>query len=293
MKSKRDEKLLDRDNIVAKNPEMFLLDVPGDINSASKGQPYKLMIRLTKPTESSSTKPLVIFPGGLAANLTAMAKHQDMLTERGFIVVNFDRYGVGFSDENCNGIPPSARDVAREMEYVMNNALSSSSNTTANATQKWISVGGSMGSTVTQAYMALYPNRLCGFLNLDGFPHGFVQYESAKFLGTNAGIWRQFSQIVWTGFMRFLFTSMSADLLKKMESRSFGPEILALMCRKRFFGNAALEFFTMFSVADLASIFSDCMDRLYAVFIYQYECRSVKEDGKSFVRPRDTCIDVW
>lgn len=255
MKSKRDEKLLDRESILAKNSNMLLLEVPGDINAASMNQPYKLMVRLTKPT-TNSTKPPVIFPGGLAANLTAMAKHQDMLTDRGFIVVNFDRFGVGFSDKNCSGVPPSARDVAREMDYVMRNVpLYDNSEDAKLEVQsvKWISVGGSMGSTVTQAFMALFPDRLCGFLNLDGFPHGFVQYESAKFLGTNAGIWRQFSKIVWTGFMRFLFTSMSADILKKMKTRSFGPEILALMCRKRFFGNAALEFFTMFSVADLAT----------------------------------------
>lgn len=251
MKSKRDEKLLDRESILARNSDMLLLEVPGHINAASKGNPYKLMVRLTKPAESSLAKPPVIFPGGLAANLTAMAKHQDLLTERGFLVVNFDRYGVGFSDENPHGIPPSARDVAREMDFVMNNVLPIDHE--AQESVKWISVGGSMGSTVTQAFMALYPNRLCGFLNLDGFAHGFVQYESAKFLGTNAGIWRRFSQIAWTGFMRCLFSSMSADLLKKMESRSFGPEILALMCRKRFFSNAALEFFTMFSVADLAT----------------------------------------
>ena len=39
---------------------------------------------------------------------------------------------------------------------------------------RWIIVGGSMGSTVAQAFLALYPDRACGFVNLDGMPHGFV-----------------------------------------------------------------------------------------------------------------------
>jgi pimeloyl-ACP methyl ester carboxylesterase len=82
------------------------------------------MIRMTRPHNAPATKlPPVVFPGGLAANLVAMARHQDLLTQKyGFTVVNFDRLGVGFSDpyDRSAKVSPSAYDVARELNYVIN-----------------------------------------------------------------------------------------------------------------------------------------------------------------------------
>jgi len=48
--SKRDEKeALNHDVILQTHPEMFLLDIPGDVNKASGGISYRVMVRLTKP----------------------------------------------------------------------------------------------------------------------------------------------------------------------------------------------------------------------------------------------------
>jgi pimeloyl-ACP methyl ester carboxylesterase len=47
---------------------------------------------------------------------------------------------------------------------------------------KWISVGGSMGANVTNAFIAIYPGKLAGFVNLDGLPHAFLTYSAKKVL---------------------------------------------------------------------------------------------------------------
>lgn len=138
-----DRKALGREKLLKEHPEMFVLEIPGDINKASQGRPYKVMVRLTRPMEVSqqmdqASLPPVIFPGGLAANLMTMAKHQDMLTsQHGFTVVNFDRLGVGLSDPyptHIDGglVSPSAADVAREMNYVMTHC-----GVASDPSQKW------------------------------------------------------------------------------------------------------------------------------------------------------------
>ena len=156
---------------------MLIGDTSG-YNKASGGKSYRVMIRLTKPADDPSASnqdlPPVIFPGGLASNLMTMSRHQDELTSKhGFAVINFDRLGVGLSDAYPRGAtrPPSAADVAREMDYVMTHI------DCIDANEKWIQVGGSMGTNVATAFMVLVPNRLCGFLNLDGLPHAFLQIQ--------------------------------------------------------------------------------------------------------------------
>jgi pimeloyl-ACP methyl ester carboxylesterase len=137
--------------------------------------------------------------------------------------------------------------------------------------RKWIAVGGSMGAIVTTAFMAVYPNRLSGLLNIDGFPHGFVTVDKL-YLNTYAPMWGLYGKLAPTGMMRLLFSfaagmvkshfegevlSLLALLIKKVqiltpERQTFDyRSIIAQMNQPQFFKNARVEFNTMISCADL------------------------------------------
>ncbi|KAK1738235.1 alpha/beta hydrolase family protein [Skeletonema marinoi] len=254
--SKRDEKeALNHDVILQAHPEMFLLDVPGDINKASGGMAYRVMVRLTKPTSDDDTNnannlPPVIFPGGLASNLMTMSRHQDELTKQhGFTVVNFDRLGVGLSDPyptNFNRQPPSAADVAREMNFVMSHCES-----VLQTKYKWICVGGSMGANVATAFMTLYPNRIGGFFNLDGLPHAFLQIQCKKFLKDGQMIMNMMRRLRWTGLPRLAFRLALQSTLPVMGDAFTTRQLIGVMCRDQFFVATGLEYTTLMSCCDL------------------------------------------
>ena len=94
--SGRERHLIDRDKLIAAHPEIFLLDAPADLNSASAGAPYKIAVRLTFPSKNAGYPP-VIFPQGLAATMMATMKIQEYLEAAGFASVNFDRFGFFLS----------------------------------------------------------------------------------------------------------------------------------------------------------------------------------------------------
>lgn len=62
LKSRRDNEILNNTSILRDHPEMFLMEIPANINSASGGKPYKLMVRMTKP-KTDPQYPPVVFPG--------------------------------------------------------------------------------------------------------------------------------------------------------------------------------------------------------------------------------------
>jgi pimeloyl-ACP methyl ester carboxylesterase len=101
---------------------------------------------------------------GLAATLAVLGQIQDALTAQGFVVVTYDRIGVGFSDATT--VVQTVDDCVADMHEVVLHASDDPS-------QTWIFVGPSMGSVVCQAYFARYPERCAGFMNLDGFAHPF------------------------------------------------------------------------------------------------------------------------
>jgi hypothetical protein len=108
-----------------------------------------------------------------------------------------------------------------------------------------------MGSIVTEAFMAIYPDRLVGFINLDGLPHSFIKSNS-QFINQFAPIYKCMASVSWTGLMRSLFSGMKGKFDKSFASKSIPVNsILAQMHRSRFFSNAYLEFFTMMSCCDL------------------------------------------
>lgn len=244
--SSLDARALHRDDVLKQHPEMFLLHVPADVNGASYGKAYHLMVRLTKPPETNDLPP-VIFPGGLASNLMTMSRHQDELTKCGFTVVNFDRLGVGLSDayERDATRPPSALDVANEMNHVMTHIDG------IDGDVKWIQVGGSMGSNLATAFACLYPNRLCGFFNLDGLPHAFLQIQCKKFLKDGKAIMDVMRKIRWTGLPRLAFTLAIQPLLPMIGDVFTKRQLIGVMCREQFFTATGLEYTTLMSCCDL------------------------------------------
>ena len=278
--SSRDKRVLDRDVLLQQNPdELVLLEIPGNVNRGSQGQPYKIMLRITKPTKnygatsgSSSAAnhqplPPIIMPGGLAAPFMSMAKHQDLLTNKyGFTVVSFDRLGVGLSDPyppTAKDMPPSAYDVASEMNYVMKHCgveqeFSAEARTGKTSDQSnnihWIQIGGSMGTNVATAFAVLYPGRLCGFFNLDGLPHGFVQIQCHKFLKDGPALMTMFRKLLWTGLPRLAMTMAAKSVFANMlqDHKTFSLEhAVATMCREQFFVTTGLEYATLLSCCDL------------------------------------------
>jgi pimeloyl-ACP methyl ester carboxylesterase len=269
---------LDVDQLLHDHPEMMLLEIPAGINRASMGQPYRVMVRITRPPSPSASSsspsssslqlPPVIMPGGLASNLMTMAKIQDQLTQQhGFTVVNFDRLGVGWSDpypmptttkDNPRRLSPSAADVAREMKYVMDHCGVVNNNNNNNNTkqqqqqqQQWIQIGGSMGSNVAAAFVALYPNDLIGFFNLDGLPHAFLQIQCKKFLVDGAKIMSIMRHLRWTGLPRLALTMAMKPMLPAIGSAFTARQVVGVMCREQFFVTTGLEYTTLMSCCDL------------------------------------------
>jgi pimeloyl-ACP methyl ester carboxylesterase len=247
--SKQDDRALDRDSILREHTEMFLLEIPGNINKASAGKSYQVMVRLTKPSEAPETPlPPVIFPGGLMSNLMTMSKHQNELTEKhGFTVVNFDRLGVGFSDPHPpdNTSPSSAADVAREMDYVMTNCRGIDSDA------KWIQVGGSMGTNVATAFVTLFPNRLCGFFNLDGLPHAFLQIQCKKFVKDGPALMNTMRRLRWTLLPRLAFNVALRPMVPVIGDAFTPAQLVGVMCRDQFFVASGFEYATLMSCCDL------------------------------------------
>jgi len=242
---------LDRDAILREHPEMFLLDVPPGINRAGRGRPYRIMVRVTRPASERTERddlPPVVFPGGLAANLMTTSRHQDELTSRhGFTVVSFDRLGVGLSDPYPRDAsrPPSAADVAREMNHVMTHIEG------IDADARWIQVGGSMGTNVATAFCVLHPGRLCGFLNLDGLPHAFLRIQCKKFLKDGKRAMDFLRGIRWTGVPRLAFTMALRPILPVMGNAFAERQVIGVMCREQSFAATGLEYATLMSCCDL------------------------------------------
>lgn len=244
-----DLRLLNRDKLLKDHPELILVSIPADINKASNGKSYSIVARWVK-SPTPSIYPPIILPNGLAATQIFLARPQEMLRDSGFNSLTFDRLGCGFSDKNTSGIAPSAVDISREMDFVMKTIQQLES---WSLDTKWIGVGGSMGNTVLQAFMALYPDRFLGLLNLDGLPYPYL-CESKAFIDSFASQYALFGRISWTGIFRF-FNHLAKDTWRKnAESESFSASvILAQMNEPSFFANTVLEFRTMMSCCELAA----------------------------------------
>lgn len=182
------------------------------------------------------------------------------LVARGYTVLSYDRLGVGFSDPNPTNKPPSAADVVAEMRHAMLSVLPQET--------KWVIIGPSMGSIVGQCFVAVYPETVVGFLNMDGLPYPFakvsacllttayngeahsktfpcVQVKSAfDFAGK---LYFMYSYLVWTGMFRpFVGTMLKRPAMRWVISKSFSIAItVAQMNQSTFYSNLGLEMSTM------------------------------------------------
>lgn len=53
----------------------------------------------------------ICMPNGLASTMATVGALQDALVASGFTVLTYDRFGVGFSDGNTTGKPPTVEDL--------------------------------------------------------------------------------------------------------------------------------------------------------------------------------------
>lgn len=176
----------------------------------------------------------VIIPNGLAATMGTIGSVHDRLVEAGFTVCSFDRLGVGLSDINMVGEPPSVDECVEDCLLVMNSVLP--------AEKQWILVGPSMGAIVGTCFIAKHPERIVGFLNMDGIPHAFAKpHIREKFMGYRK-IYECWSGCTWTGIMR-CGVCCASSTLKSFASSTFPISYLkAQMNQSNFWKNTGLEF---------------------------------------------------
>ena len=114
--NRRDAFTLDRDKIVGGSTDMQIITIPGSLHGSTRGRPYQLTLRFTKPSGGEPSKyPPICIPNGLGATLVTISILHEKLVKAGFAVLSFDRLGVGFTDDNPSRRPPSVQDVVREV----------------------------------------------------------------------------------------------------------------------------------------------------------------------------------
>lgn len=164
--------------------------------------------------------------------------------------------GVGLTDDfpetsdefTCAA---SAFDVANEMNYVLNYIAD---NNTYGITRdtKWVASGMSMGGVVAQAFMAIYPNKLCGLHNSDGMPHGMGAVNGKVFHDAGKS-WNLFTSLHWTGLTRLMMSSVRKVVDELSYSSQFSVDFMfSFWLTKKTFQATKLENSTMMSCCDLA-----------------------------------------
>lgn len=240
-----DKKTLDRDLIAETNSDIRIINIPGGVHACSDDKPYNVFAIFSQPKVSPSKYPPVCIPNGLGATAVLIGQMQERLVELGFTVLSFDRLGVGLSDENRSGQAPTAVDLVKEMDYIMNAVQP--------ADTKWILLGPSMGSIIAQCYLSAHPDRIVGFLNMDGLPYPFIKFHSAFMWA--AFIYRIYASIIWTGVLR-PFIGMALRSNEKMFQSSMFPLkiVIAQMNQSRFFANVGTEMWTMMDCCEMAEV---------------------------------------
>ncbi len=248
-----DNSTLDMKKILAANSDIHVVTVPGTVNSATGGRPYNMVCRYTARSDFNPDLPPVCLPNGLGATLVLISPWQEELVRKGYRVLSFDRLGVGFSDDNPTGQSPTAADVVREMDYAMNHFLP--------AHTKWILVGGSMGSIVAQCYISVFPQKVVGFLNMDGLPYPFIKFKS-QFISAG-GLYKIYTYIIWTGILRPFIGMSVGPMEKHLVSDAFPAKFVkAQLNQSRFFGNIGIEMATMMHLCEFGATAWGALDLL-------------------------------
>lgn len=237
-----DKNTLDREKMIrnCSGNSMRLVNVPSGLHSCHSAS-YNVFAIYMQPSTPSPYPPVCI-PNGLGATAVLIAQMQEHLVARGFRVLSYDRLGVGLSDINTSKRSPSALDVVREMDYVMEQTLPN---------ERWILLGPSMGSIVAQCYTSLHADKVVGLLNMDGLPYPFLKFRSSFMWA--AFIYRVYASIIWTGVLRPFIGSALQGMAKIFASESFPLAVaIAQMNQTNFFANVGLEMGTMMDCCELA-----------------------------------------
>lgn len=204
---------------------------------------YDLAVRFTKATGREGSRLMPVFiANGLGATLATIGAIHDALVAAGFTVLSYDRVGVGLSDANPHGRTPTVDECLADMLDVMNWAPGFA------RTQRWLLVGPSMGSVVVQAFAVRHPDRVGGFLNMDGFPAPFGAGRADKFASAS----RMYSVMAFMsriGVMR-LMLSCAGSFFARFQSGIFTTAIIrAQMTRPGFYTNTGREMNLMTALA--------------------------------------------
>jgi hypothetical protein len=108
-----------------------------------------------------------------------------------------------------------------------------------------------MGTNVATAFTCLFPGRLCGFFNLDGLPHAFLQIQCKKFLKDGKSVMDVMKMIRWTGLPRLAFSLAIRPILPVIGDAFTKRQLIGVMCREQFFTATGLEYTTLMSCCDL------------------------------------------
>lgn len=182
----------------------------------------------------------VVIPNGLGATLVTIGGLHDRLVALGFSVLSYDRDGVGMS-ESASAAPASAAETVADMLAVLEAVAPGA---------RWLVVGPSMGSIVSQAFLAVHPARVAGFLNMDGLPFPFAAKRRRFELA--AHVYTAYAWLVATGAVR-AGLSFAGAALEPLASAAFPRRVvLAQMNERNFFASLAREMLTMLACADAA-----------------------------------------
>lgn len=238
-----DRNTLDRNKIINDDSSKSkrVVQIPAGLHSCTPNNPYQVFAIFMEPNEPSPYPPICI-PNGLGATAVLIAPMQEALVKHGFRVLSYDRLGVGLSDENKAKRFPSAMDVVKEMDFVMESVLPG---------EKWLLLGPSMGSIVAQCYIAHHSEKVLGMLNMDGLPYPFLKMRTSFVWA--AFIYRVYASIMWTGVLRpFIGASLKSSAWM-FASNSFPLSVaIAQINQTNFFGNVALEMLTMMDCCEMA-----------------------------------------
>jgi pimeloyl-ACP methyl ester carboxylesterase len=236
---------LDRQKFVEKFPkDIRIITIPAGIHGCSESKGYKVFAIFSEP-ETPSKYPPVCIPNGLGATAVLISQMQERLVEQGFRVLSFDRLGVGLSDPNESPEDPTAVDIVKEMNFIME--------TVCPTTEKWILLGPSMGSIIAQCYISTYPEKVIGFLNMDGLPYPFFKHRNSFMWA--AFIYSIYASIFWTCILRpFIGLALKSNE-KMFKCRKFPLSVtVAQMNQAGFYGNVAKEMWSMMDCCEMAEI---------------------------------------
>eukprot|EP01103_Thecamoeba_quadrilineata_P018703 TRINITY_DN727_c0_g1_i2.p1 TRINITY_DN727_c0_g1~~TRINITY_DN727_c0_g1_i2.p1 ORF type:complete len:303 (-),score=72.26 TRINITY_DN727_c0_g1_i2:135-1043(-) len=145
------------------------------------------------------------------------------------------------SDENTTNQSPTVDECVRDVLFVMNTVMPDQ--------DKFILLGPSMGAIVAQCFIAQHPEKVVGFMNMDGFPAAF-ENKRDKFLSASGG-WSFAAMLTYTGLLRFFLNFMPVD---SFATPAFSTDYIRhQMNQPRFYKNTKLEFPLMLDLSSSAS----------------------------------------